>query len=301
MGGRGVLAEGTVDHGGACGATDAKVPFRVLHIADDPAMADMYALGLEMHGFDVLKAEGGVAGLIAAATNRPDVVVIDIEVSVPDGPDVAALLRQDPKTVALPVILLTSYAPSEYREGAARLGVDEVLLKSETTPSKLGEAILRHLGRLHEPIVDMSLWESDGNVPQPLRRSAAMDETVKVLVIEDDPSVAEMYRLRLEGDGYEVVVGCDGEEGLQLAVDENPDFIYLDLRLPKLDGFEVLERLRAEPATAQIPVIILSNYGDPEMRERGIRLGALEFLVKADTTPQQLAAKVALTTGTMGA
>ncbi len=98
-----------------------------------------------------------------------------------------------------------------------------------------------------------------------------MDETVKVLVIEDDPSMAEMYRLRLVGDGYDVVVGCDGEEGLQLAVDENPDFIYLDLRLPKLDGFEVLERLRAEPATAHIPVIILSNYGDPEMRERGLR------------------------------
>jgi two-component system cell cycle response regulator len=128
-----------------------------------------------------------------------------------------------------------------------------------------------------------------------------MDETVKVLVIEDDPSMAEMYRLRLVGDGYDVVVGCDGEEGLQLAVDENPDFIYLDLRLPKLDGFEVLERLRAEPATAHIPVIILSNYGDPEMRERGLRLGALEFLVKADTTPRQLAEKVERTIGTTAA
>lgn len=95
-----------------------------------------------------------------------------------------------------------------------------------------------------------------------------------------------------------MVVGTDGEEGLQLAVDEKPDFIYLDLRLPKLDGFEVLERLRAAPATAHIPVIILSNYGDPEMRERGLRLGALEFLVKADTTPRQLAAKVEQTIGT---
>lgn len=128
-----------------------------------------------------------------------------------------------------------------------------------------------------------------------------MDETVKVLVIEDDPSMAEMYRLRLVGDGYDVVVGCDGEEGLQLAVSENPDFIYLDLRLPKLDGFEVLERLRAEPVTAHIPVIILSNYGDPEMRERGLRLGALEFLVKADTTPRQLAEKVERTIGTTAA
>jgi DNA-binding response OmpR family regulator len=128
-----------------------------------------------------------------------------------------------------------------------------------------------------------------------------MDETIKVLVIEDDPSVAEMYRLRLEADGYDVVVGGDGEEGLQLAMSGAPDFIYLDLRLPKLDGFEVLERLRAAPATAQIPVIILSNYGDPETRERGLRLGALDFLVKADTTPGELAARVEDMTGVTAA
>jgi DNA-binding response OmpR family regulator len=127
-----------------------------------------------------------------------------------------------------------------------------------------------------------------------------MEEPIKVLVIEDDPSVAEMYRLRLVADGYEVVIGGDGEEGVQLAVSGAPDFIYLDLRLPKLDGFEVLARLRAIPATAHIPVIILSNYGDPETRERGLSLGALDFLVKADTTPRQLAATIGRTAGIAG-
>jgi CheY-like chemotaxis protein len=99
------------------------------------------------------------------------------------------------------------------------------------------------------------------------------------------------------GEGYAVLVGCDGEDGVRLALAELPDFIYLDLRLPKLDGFEVLERLRGLPETAHIPVIILSNYSDPELRERGLRLGALEFLVKADVTPRQLATKVERTTG----
>ena len=119
-----------------------------------------------------------------------------------------------------------------------------------------------------------------------------MDDDVKVLLIEDDEAAAEMYRLRLAADGYTVVLAHDGEEGLRMATDEAPDFIYLDLRLPGLDGFEVLESLRAEPATTHIPVIILSNYGEPELRERGLKLGALEFLVKADTTPGQLSTKV---------
>jgi DNA-binding response OmpR family regulator len=112
-----------------------------------------------------------------------------------------------------------------------------------------------------------------------------VEDDVKVLLIEDDEFAAEMYRLRLAADGYTVVVGQDGEEGLRMASEERPDFIYLDLRLPGLDGFEVLERLRADPGTKHIPVIILSNYGEPELRERGLKLGALEFLVKADTTP----------------
>jgi DNA-binding response OmpR family regulator len=119
-----------------------------------------------------------------------------------------------------------------------------------------------------------------------------VDDDVKVLLIEDDAAAAEMYRLRLAADGYTVVIGRDGEEGLRMASDEAPDFIYLDLRLPGLDGFEVLERLRADPATMHIPVIILTNYGEPELRERGLKLGALEFLVKADTTPAQLSTKV---------
>jgi DNA-binding response OmpR family regulator len=117
-------------------------------------------------------------------------------------------------------------------------------------------------------------------------------DDIKVLLIEDDSAAAEMYRLRLVADGYTVVVAADGEQGLEMAGAELPDFIYLDIRLPKIDGFEVLERLRANPETAGIPVIILSNFGEPEFRERGLKLGALEFLVKSDTTPSNLSETV---------
>jgi DNA-binding response OmpR family regulator len=115
-----------------------------------------------------------------------------------------------------------------------------------------------------------------------------LDDDVKVLLIEDDHSAAEMYRLRLVADGYAVILADDGEKGIAMAIAERPDFIYLDLRLPGVDGFGVLERLRADRETASIPVIILSNFGEPELRERGLKLGALEFLVKADTTPSRL-------------
>ena len=119
-----------------------------------------------------------------------------------------------------------------------------------------------------------------------------MESDLKVLVVEDDPTVAEMYRYRLEIDGYQVVVAPDGESGLQKAAEMQPDLIYLDLRLPSMDGFAVLESLRADATLQAIPVVILTNYSEPELVERGLKLGALDYLVKAETTPAHLSERM---------
>jgi CheY-like chemotaxis protein len=101
-----------------------------------------------------------------------------------------------------------------------------------------------------------------------------------------------MYKLKLELDGYSVTVASDGEQALDLARDLVPDIIFLDIRLPKLDGMAVLERLRSDDQTRHIPVVILSNYSERELVERGLKLGALEYLVKSQTTPAKLAGGV---------
>jgi CheY-like chemotaxis protein len=115
-----------------------------------------------------------------------------------------------------------------------------------------------------------------------------LSDEVRVLFIEDDPTVAQMYKLKLELDGYQVTMAKDGEEGLDLATQARPDIIFLDIRLPKMDGFAVLERLRGNEQTRHIPVVILSNYGERELVERGLKLGALEYLIKSQTTPANL-------------
>lgn len=113
-------------------------------------------------------------------------------------------------------------------------------------------------------------------------------EDVRVLLVEDDPSVAQMYKLKLELDGYRVEVAPDGVAALELAHNTMPDIIFLDIRLPKLDGLGVLEALRADPATEPLPVVILSNFNERELVERGARLGALDHLIKSQTTPAKL-------------
>jgi two-component system, OmpR family, phosphate regulon response regulator PhoB len=114
------------------------------------------------------------------------------------------------------------------------------------------------------------------------------EEPVTVLLVEDDPSVLDMYRLKLELDGYHVDSAQDGEDGLRKATALPPDIIFLDIRLPKMDGLEVLRTLRAQDKTRDIPVIILSNHDEEDLVARGLRLGAHEFLIKARTTPSSL-------------
>jgi CheY-like chemotaxis protein len=124
------------------------------------------------------------------------------------------------------------------------------------------------------------------------QRAAADPDDVKVLFVEDDASVAQMYRLKLELDGYAVDVAGDGLAALDKAKASHPDIIFLDIRLPKLDGLGVLEALRADISTAPIPVVILSNWNEKELVERGIKLGALDHMIKSQTTPAKLSQRL---------
>jgi CheY-like chemotaxis protein len=118
-------------------------------------------------------------------------------------------------------------------------------------------------------------------------------DDVRVLFVEDDALVAQMYRLKLELDGYSVDVAGDGLAALEKARSSHPDIIFLDIRLPKLDGLSVLEELRADPTTERIPVVILSNWNEKELVERGVKLGALDHMIKSQTTPARLSQRLA--------
>src|SRR5215471_4042112 len=119
--------------------------------------------------------------------------------------------------------------------------------------------------------------------------AAANEEDIRVLFVEDDPAVAQMYKLKLELDGYAVDLACDGLQAVRMATGDPPDIIFLDIRLPKMDGLGVLEALRRDDRTREVPVVILSNYSEHELVDRGLRLGALDYLIKSQTSPSRVA------------
>ncbi len=102
----------------------------------------------------------------------------------------------------------------------------------------------------------------------------------KVLIVEDDPGVSRFFSFSLESEGYEVSTAMNGLEGLNKARAELPDVIILDIMLPGLDGFEVCHRLRSDPKTARIPIVMTSAKGQEVDREMALKVGANRFLNK---------------------
>lgn len=114
----------------------------------------------------------------------------------------------------------------------------------------------------------------------------------KILLVEDDPFLAGMYVTKLELEGYGVTLATDGKAGLEAAQREKPDCILLDILLPKMDGFEVLEALKADQATANIPVVLMTNLGSKQDVVRGLSMGATDYLIKAHFMPSEVMMKI---------
>lgn len=113
-----------------------------------------------------------------------------------------------------------------------------------------------------------------------------------VLVVEDDKYMREVLVAKLEKEGFAVEEAVDGGTGLDITAKKKPDLVVLDIILPLMNGFDYLEAKAKVAAIASIPVIILSNLGQREDVERGMKLGAKDYLVKAHFTPNDLIAKV---------
>lgn len=114
----------------------------------------------------------------------------------------------------------------------------------------------------------------------------------KLLLVEDDITLRDLYAARFGMEDYQLEVATDGEMGLAKALEIIPDVILLDLRIPKMTGFEVLRRLKENPKTKKIPVIILTALSGDDDRRKCMEAGASAFLTKAETMPKEVLAHV---------
>jgi signal transduction histidine kinase/CheY-like chemotaxis protein len=224
----------------------------VLLVEDDPHSADLLTLYLEGAGVRVETAGDGVEGLELARRLRPRAIILDILLPGLDGWDLLGHLKADPLTADLPVVIVSMM--DERGKGFA-LGAAEYLVKPVGR-----EQVLDALARC---------------VPMTGSRPT-------VVVIDDDPVDLDLLEAVLEPEGFSVVRAAGGEEGVRLVQQEQPAVVVLDLLMPEVDGFTVVERLRADPATAGVPIVVLTSL-EMTGTDRERLAGQISYLAKKGT------------------
>ncbi|MDQ2810010.1 MAG: GAF domain-containing protein, partial [Chloroflexota bacterium] len=230
----------------------------VLVVDDDPDTRRLLGLQLAGHGFRVSEASGGREALALAAADRPDLITLDVMMPGLDGFETLAALKEAAATAQIPVVML-SVLPEEERGFA--LGATDYLPKPPD-PEQLMDIIREVLAHGATPARDLN--------------------SLRVLVVDDEPDLVSWLETALGRQGMTVIAAYGGREGLAKAVSERPAVIVMDVRMPDMSGLDVLRALKADPVTADIPVIFMtaSDIDKRTVRARMLGLGAAELLGK---------------------
>jgi CheY-like chemotaxis protein len=229
----------------------------ILAIDDDPDVLDLMVNRLADSEFSVVTARGGEAGLKAASELKPDLITLDLLRPGLDGWEVLRRLKANPALRHIPVIMMSIL---ENRALAFGMGASECLVK---------------------PVARERLLEV-------LRTHAPTPDVPAVLGVDDEPDARALVRDILAHEGYKVREAANGVEALQAIAEERPSLVVLDLMMPGLDGFAVLDRLSADPGLRTLPVVVLTALALSAEDEARLKQGAQLVLSKAEASPDAL-------------
>lgn len=280
---------------------------RIIIVEDDAVLRDVLAEKLEKSGYIVDKAEDGVIAMEKIRAARPDCVLLDILMPRKSGIEVLEDLHADQGLRDIPVIIISNSGQPVEIQRAQELGAREFLIKAVFDPNEVLEKVERVLaggmmaqkgewGVRTQNVASTGVSERPTAAPQSAHGAPATptesESKAFILVIEDDKFLRELLVRKLASEGFDVQNAIDAQAAFTILEERIPKVILCDLILPGIDGFEILKRIKAEPKTADVPVVILSNLGQKEDLEKAMALGAKDFMVKANFTLDEIVTKV---------
>jgi len=263
---------------------------KILIIEDEKDLVNVLEKKLLYEGYEVSIAYDGQEGIDKIKAINPDLIILDIVMPKMNGFEVLENLKKDKKFSSIPVIVLSNSGYSVDLDKVLDLGAVDYLIKAEFDLDEVIKKIEKTIGKENFSKKEFK----DGEKENLSQENFSQDNNglKKILIVEDDKFLRDLCLRKLEKNGFKVSTAFDGEEGLKKIKEEKPVLILLDIVLPGLSGFEVLKQIKADSQTASIPVIILSNLGQKEDTEKGINLGAEDYIIKADNTPNEIIEKV---------
>ena len=247
----------------------------VLVVEDNDLNMKLVQSLLKIGKYKGIGADNAERGLDLAREYLPDLILMDISLPGMDGLTAIRLLRNDPQIRSIPVLALTAHAMEGDESRAKVAGFDGYITKP--IDIKAFQRTLDTLLRPHAPSVQTD----------PVDHHRA-----RILAVDDEPLNLKLLRSMLVARGYHLLTASDGRQALEMVRSEPPDLILLDVMMPDMDGYEVTERLKADPATREIPIIMITALNGEDDKKRGLAAGADEFLNKP-INASELGARVA--------
>ncbi len=231
-------------------AVTPKVGKTILVVDDEDHVRRFLSHEFTKRGYRVFEATNGQEAISLARKQLPDLITLDVLMPDIDGYDVTAILKNDPETKDIPILIISVI---EDKQKAFHLGANDYLTK----PFKIGmvmEKISKLLRQVHKT----------------------------VLVVDDDKALVKSLKYKLEKRGISTYVAYNGKEALQVVRQNPPNLILLDIIMPEMDGYEVMNRLKQNQKTAHIPIIVLTGVEIDGGRVRALLLGADDYVTKSD-------------------
>lgn len=261
---------------------------KVLIVEDEQYLAEMYEMKFKQEGYEVVIASDGEEGIKLAQSQTPDYILLDLVMPKMDGYEVLEKLRSNPKTKDTKIYILSNLGQSsEVRRGLNK-GADGYLVKANLTPTQ----VVEYIKMVGEKKHDLPGWAKQPVRKQKAAHASSGNNGPEVLIIEDEEAIIEMYKMRLEKDGYRVEVARNGAWGLKLASERKFDIIIMDMVMPAMNGYEMLSKIKADKNCEDTPIIVLSNSAQENDIAKTKKLGVNSFLLKSQITPAKLAKEV---------
>ncbi len=263
------------------------MPKKILIIEDEEYLAQMYRFKLDKEGYQVEYALDGKTGIEAAKKLKPDLILLDIVMPEMDGFQALEGLRKMPECEKTQIYFFSNLGQAEEIERGMSQGIDGYIVKASVTPSELVDKIDDILKHPRKAAI-----EKQAETKADLTHECKPANGKKVLIIEDQSDIAQMYALKFKKEGFAVVNADNGAWGLKLANEEKFDAIILDIVMPALNGIKALKKIRENSANRDSLIIVISNSGQENDISEAKASGADYYFIKAQLTPVKLVKKV---------
>ena len=254
---------------------------RILVVDDNPTNIKLFKAMLPEDKYEVHEALNGAAALKLTASVLPDVIFLDIMMPDMDGYEVTKRLKINNDTTHIPVVLVTALEESKHRIRGLEAGAEDVLVKPVNRVEVLART--RSMVRLGDYRNQVALRMQASGLPSPDTEDTDVSEkggTARILIVEDNARELELLKASLANEPYEVLSAGTGQEALTILRKNDVDLIILDILLPDLNGFDVLESAKKIAGRNTVQTVVTTCLADLESKVRGVELGVDDYLVK---------------------